>query len=397
MGSGGFDSTKRAIPKSTNHSLVVVEQNVARLDVPMHDAARVHMRQRGSEHRAGIDDDLGTQRSAPQPRGQAPALDEIHHDERAALPIDPAVAHHDGERGFALLSTCWRALQRITASPSRIGDIVVAGMMLTQFDSATYADLVEITSPRVRASMRDLRWRLSLRRSISSLPHRAGRDPARPAVCRGTSPQWAGRPGAVSSQPARQWAAAYGHPDREPDEDFPARRAAMAPTATPAELRDEHAADRDDDAGHRDEISDIRDLRADQRDAQAERRDRDTRDRMQHLARRIHRSRRQLAEHLFRREAADPNSRRPAMMAPDQAILYELLGDMLDELHHSREAGCDSRHDRTQSVADRHAAADDRFAAANDRSAAAADRGQSAIEREQTDYTRSPTTHTTRR
>ena len=39
-----------------------------------------------------------------------------------------------GERGFALLTTRWRALQRITASPSRIGDIVGAGMMLTQFE-----------------------------------------------------------------------------------------------------------------------------------------------------------------------------------------------------------------------------------------------------------------------
>ena len=39
-----------------------------------------------------------------------------------------------GERGFALLTGRWRALQRITASPSRIGDTVAAGMMLTQFE-----------------------------------------------------------------------------------------------------------------------------------------------------------------------------------------------------------------------------------------------------------------------
>lgn len=39
-----------------------------------------------------------------------------------------------GERGFALLSTRWRALQRITASPSRIGDIVAAGLVLTHFE-----------------------------------------------------------------------------------------------------------------------------------------------------------------------------------------------------------------------------------------------------------------------
>jgi DDE superfamily endonuclease len=39
-----------------------------------------------------------------------------------------------GERGFALLTTRWRALQRITASPSRIGDIVAAARMLTEFE-----------------------------------------------------------------------------------------------------------------------------------------------------------------------------------------------------------------------------------------------------------------------
>ena len=39
-----------------------------------------------------------------------------------------------GERGFALLTGRWRALQRITASPSRIGDIVAAARMLTQFE-----------------------------------------------------------------------------------------------------------------------------------------------------------------------------------------------------------------------------------------------------------------------
>jgi DDE superfamily endonuclease/Helix-turn-helix of DDE superfamily endonuclease len=39
-----------------------------------------------------------------------------------------------GERGFALLTGRWRALQRITASPSRIGDIVAAGLVLTHFE-----------------------------------------------------------------------------------------------------------------------------------------------------------------------------------------------------------------------------------------------------------------------
>lgn len=39
-----------------------------------------------------------------------------------------------GERGFALLTGRWRALQHITASPSKIGDIVAAARMLTQFE-----------------------------------------------------------------------------------------------------------------------------------------------------------------------------------------------------------------------------------------------------------------------
>lgn len=41
-----------------------------------------------------------------------------------------------GERGFALLTTRWRALQRITASPSKIGDIVAAGLVLTHSEHA---------------------------------------------------------------------------------------------------------------------------------------------------------------------------------------------------------------------------------------------------------------------
>lgn len=41
-----------------------------------------------------------------------------------------------GERGFALLTSRWRALQRITASPSAIGDIVAAGLVLTHSENA---------------------------------------------------------------------------------------------------------------------------------------------------------------------------------------------------------------------------------------------------------------------
>lgn len=41
-----------------------------------------------------------------------------------------------GERGFALLTSRWRALQRITASPSTIGDVVAAGLVLTHSENA---------------------------------------------------------------------------------------------------------------------------------------------------------------------------------------------------------------------------------------------------------------------
>jgi DDE superfamily endonuclease len=39
-----------------------------------------------------------------------------------------------GERGFALLTGRWRTLHHITASPSRIGDIVKASLVLTHFE-----------------------------------------------------------------------------------------------------------------------------------------------------------------------------------------------------------------------------------------------------------------------
>ena len=39
-----------------------------------------------------------------------------------------------GERGFAVLTQCWTALQRITASPRRTIEIVRAALVLTQFE-----------------------------------------------------------------------------------------------------------------------------------------------------------------------------------------------------------------------------------------------------------------------
>ncbi|WP_415840648.1 transposase family protein [Nocardiopsis rhodophaea] len=39
-----------------------------------------------------------------------------------------------GERGFALLTQRWRVLQHVHASPSRIGDIAKAALVLTHFE-----------------------------------------------------------------------------------------------------------------------------------------------------------------------------------------------------------------------------------------------------------------------
>jgi hypothetical protein len=39
-----------------------------------------------------------------------------------------------GERGFALLKGRWRTLKRVTASPSKIGSITRAALVLTHFE-----------------------------------------------------------------------------------------------------------------------------------------------------------------------------------------------------------------------------------------------------------------------
>ena len=41
---------------------------------------------------------------------------------------------YQGERGFALMSQRWRALQRVMVSPTTIGDIAKSALVLTQFE-----------------------------------------------------------------------------------------------------------------------------------------------------------------------------------------------------------------------------------------------------------------------
>jgi hypothetical protein len=39
-----------------------------------------------------------------------------------------------GERGFALVTVCWRILRHITASPSKISAIARAALVLNHFE-----------------------------------------------------------------------------------------------------------------------------------------------------------------------------------------------------------------------------------------------------------------------
>src|SRR5262249_38280623 len=41
---------------------------------------------------------------------------------------------YQGERGFALMSQRWRAIQHVTVSPTTIGAIVKSALVLTQFE-----------------------------------------------------------------------------------------------------------------------------------------------------------------------------------------------------------------------------------------------------------------------
>ncbi|WP_433469318.1 transposase family protein [Spirillospora sp. CA-128828] len=66
--------------------------------------------------------------SKPLTSGQNPDIDTRTRD----LPL--RALRCQGERGFALLTQRWRVLQHITASPSKIGDIANAALVLTHFE-----------------------------------------------------------------------------------------------------------------------------------------------------------------------------------------------------------------------------------------------------------------------
>jgi hypothetical protein len=65
-----------------------------------------------------------------------------------------------GERGFALLTGRWRALQHVTVSPSKIGDIARAALVLTHFEHGYIAYSRWITSASPTSAARWSRaWR----------------------------------------------------------------------------------------------------------------------------------------------------------------------------------------------------------------------------------------------
>ncbi len=56
-----------------------------------------------------------------------------------------------GERGFALLTGRWRTLRHITASPSKIGDIAYAGLVLAISNTATSMNSLSLDPPTILA------------------------------------------------------------------------------------------------------------------------------------------------------------------------------------------------------------------------------------------------------
>ncbi len=171
---------------------------------------------------------------------------------------------------------------------------------------------------------------------------------------------------------------------------------------TPAERRDEDAAERDDAAEDRDSASDERDTAAVRRDADAADRDRaahqgseDLDDRLTWISREIL-DRLARVEHatvdpadwpdlgpvgLARLQAHAAEQRRLAGL--DRAAVCVLLDDLCAAVRHHRRARPAAGRDRHAAARDRRHSALDRRGSAHDRELAAADRGHVAIEREQ--------------
>jgi hypothetical protein len=62
-----------------------------------------------------------------------PASGELDMDTRTRNALLRSL-RYQGERGFALMSQRWRALQHVMVSPGTIGDIAKAALVLVQFE-----------------------------------------------------------------------------------------------------------------------------------------------------------------------------------------------------------------------------------------------------------------------
>jgi hypothetical protein len=178
----------------------------------------------------------------------------------------------------------------------------------------------------------------------------------------------------------------------------------MSHLDTPAERRDERAADRDDDADRRDDSAQHRDDDADKRDAEAAERDEHAHQDSDDLIDRVQRIGAQILDRLAALENAtvDPDdwpdltptalarldahtAEQRRLARRDRAAFTALLDRLHDELAY---LGRDRRlaaGDRRASARDRTDAAGNRHESAQDRDLSARDRNQAVIEREQLD------------
>lgn len=181
----------------------------------------------------------------------------------------------------------------------------------------------------------------------------------------------------------------------------------MSHPKSPADLRDERAADRDDTADHRDDTAHGRDDAADGRDVEAAERDDDARQGSSDLADltdRVQAVCDQIVARFARSEnvttdAGDWPDLTPAALARldaygaeqrrlarrDREAVTDLLDRLRYELNDLRRGRHAAARDRQASARDRHHSADNRHEADQDRNLSAKDRSQVVIEREQVD------------
>jgi hypothetical protein len=178
----------------------------------------------------------------------------------------------------------------------------------------------------------------------------------------------------------------------------------MSEPRTPADLRDDRAADRDDIADQRDITADGRDETADQRDLDATDLDAPGRTDLDRFADRFHGLSRQIIDHLTRiaTTPVDPKdwpdltpaalahldahtAEQRRLAALDLQTVTALLDQLQAELSHLRNSRHAGTRDRRASAEDRRAAKGNRHDSGHDRTDSAGDRGQSVIEREQID------------